>query len=84
MNKNLPIILIILIAVALSGCTGQSTTTNGTLIEVQNFDPANPNLDAKIVDIKFDRNDIRAGEIVTPELVIANTGSEKITKETIE
>ncbi|MFZ3382834.1 MAG: hypothetical protein WA144_02800 [Candidatus Methanoperedens sp.] len=84
MNNNLSIILLILIAVALSGCTGQSTTANGTLIEVQKFDPANPNLDAKIVDVKFDRNDIRAGEIVTPELVIANTGSEKITKETIE
>ena len=84
MNNNISIILIILIAVALSGCTGQSTTTNGTLIEIQKFDPVNPNLDAKIVDIKFDRNDIRAGEIVTPELFIANTGTEKITKETIE
>jgi len=83
MNKNLPIILIILIAVALSGCTGEGTT-KGTLIEVQNFDRANTDLDAKIVDIKFDRNDIRAGEIVTPELVIANTGFEKITNETIE
>ena len=62
MNNNISIILIILIAVALSGCTGQSTTTNGTLIEVQKFDRANPNLDAKIVDIKFDRNDIRGRE----------------------
>ncbi len=84
MNNNISIILIILTAVALSGCTGQSTATNGTLIEVQKFDQGNPNLDAKIVDIKFDRNDIRAGEIVTPELLIANTGTEKITKETIE
>ena len=83
MNKNLSIILIILIAVALSGCTGEGAT-KGTSIEVQKFDRANPNLDAKIVDVKFDRNDIRAGEIVTPELFIANTGSEKITNETIE
>ncbi|MFZ3169285.1 MAG: hypothetical protein WA130_16855 [Candidatus Methanoperedens sp.] len=83
MNKYLPIIFIILIAIALSGCTGEGTT-KGTSIEVQKFDRANPNLDAKIVDVKFDRNDIRAGETVTAELFIANTGSEKITNETIE
>jgi hypothetical protein len=83
MNKNLPIILIILIAVTLSGCTG-SGSSKGTPVEVLRFDRANPNLDAKMVDVKFDRDDIRAGEIVTPELFIANTGSEKITNETIE
>ncbi len=83
MNKYLSIILIILIATALSGCTGEGAM-KGTPIEVQKFDRANPNLDAKIVDTKFDRNDIRAGEAVTAELFIANTGSEKITNETIE
>lgn len=83
MNKYISIILIILIATALSGCAGEGAT-KGTPIEVQKFDRANPNLDAKIVDIKFDRDDVRAGEAVTAELFIANTGSEKITNETIE
>ena len=83
MSKNLLIIVLILIAVALSGCTGQGSS-KGTPIEVQKFDLVNPNLDAKIVDVKFDRDDIRAGEIATPELFIANTGSEKIINETVE
>jgi len=83
MNKNLPIILIILIAVTFSGCTGENAT-KGTPIQVQKFDRANPNINANIVDVKFERSDIRAGEIVTPELFIANTGSEKITNETVE
>lgn len=83
MNKYLSIILIILIATALSGCTGEGAT-KGTPIEIQKFDRANPNLDANIVDIKFDRDDVRAGEAVTAQLFIANTGSEKITNETIE
>jgi len=83
MSKNLLIILLILIAVALSGCTGQGSS-KGTSIEVHKFDLANPNLDGKIVDVKFDRDDIRAGEIALPELFIANTGSEKIINETVE
>lgn len=83
MNKNLPMILLILIAVTLSGCT-DSGSPKGTPVEVLRFDRADPNLDAKMVDVKFDRDDIRAGEIVTPELFIANTGSEKIANETIE
>jgi len=83
MNKNLLIILLILIAVALSGCTGEGSS-KGTPIGIQKFDLANPNLDGKIVDVKFDRDDIRAGELVTPELFIANTGSEKIINETVE
>lgn len=83
MNKNLLIIVLILIAIALSGCTGEGSS-KGTPIEVQKFDLANPNLDGKIVDVKFDRDDIRAGEIATPELFIANTGSEKIINETVE
>ncbi len=83
MRKNLPIIFLILIAVALSGCTG-SDTSKTPQIEVQKFPLANPNLDAKIVDVKFDRDDVIAGEKVTAELFIANTGTEKITKETVE
>jgi plastocyanin len=83
MNKNLPIIVFILLAVALSGCTGsESPKTN--YMEVQRFDRANQNLDAGIVDIKLEPNDIRAGEKVTAKLFIANTGSEKITTETID
>jgi plastocyanin len=83
MSKNLLFILMILIAVALSGCTGEGSS-KGTPIEVQKFDLANPNLDGQIVDVKFERDDIRAGEIATPELFIANTGSEKIKNETVE
>jgi hypothetical protein len=83
MSKNLLMILLILIAVALSGCTGESSP-KGTPVEVQKFDRANPNLNGQIVDVKFDRDDIRAGEIATPELFIANTGSEKIKNETVE
>ena len=83
MSKNLLIILFIIIAVTLSGCTG-SGSPKGTPVEVLRFDRANTNLDAKIVDVKFDRDDVRAGEIVTPQLFIANTGSEKITNETVE
>lgn len=83
MNKNLPIIVLIFLAVALSGCTG-SESPKTTSMEVQRFDRANQNLDAKIVDIKLEPDDIRAGEKVTAKLFIANTGSEKITKETID
>jgi hypothetical protein len=83
MSKNLLIILLILTSVALSGCTDESSS-KGTSIEVQKFDLANPDLNGQIVDVKFDRDDIRAGEVATPELFIANTGSEKITNETVE
>ncbi len=83
MSKNLLSILLILFAVALSGCTGEDSS-KGTSIEVQKFDLANPNLNGQIVDVKFERDDIRAGEIATPELFIANIGSEKIKNETVE
>ena len=83
MIKRLSIILLILIAVVLSGCTG-SDSSNAIPMEVIRFDRANPNLDAKIVDVKFDRNDVIAGEKVTAELFIANTGLEKIITETVE
>jgi len=83
MNKNLPIIVFILLAVALSGCTG-SDSSKTTSVEVIRFERNNTNLDAKIVDVKLEPEDIRAGEKVTAKLFIANTGSEKITKETID
>ncbi len=78
MNKNLPIILILLSG-ALSSCIESETST-----EVEKFELANPNLVAKIVDLKIDRDDIIAGEKVTAELIVANTGTEKITNETVE
>jgi len=83
MIKRLSIILLILIAVALSGCTG-SDSSEAAPMEVIKFDRANPDLNANIVEVKFDRNDIIAGEKVTAELFIANTGSEKIDTETVE
>src|SRR5574341_1146375 len=78
-HKALPIVLVFLI-LALSGCTDSPTQT----IDVQEFERPNPNLDAKIVDVKFDRDDIRAGEKVTTDLIIANTGNENITSETVD
>jgi plastocyanin len=83
MSKKLQIIVLILLAVALSGCTG-SDSLETTSVEVIRFDRENQNLDAKIVDIKLEPDDIRAGEKVTAKLFIANTGSENITNETIE
>lgn len=86
MIKKLPIFVLIFLAIALSGCTGPEPTKTKTAIsmEVLKFDRADPNLDAKIVDIKFEPEDVRAGEKVTAKLFIANTGTEKITRETVE
>ncbi|MFA4956252.1 MAG: hypothetical protein WC556_04675 [Candidatus Methanoperedens sp.] len=88
MNKNLPLILLIILVVALSGCTGSDSSktdsSKTTAVQVQKIVHENTNLEATIVDLKFDRDDIRAGEKVTAILFIANTGSEKITKETVE
>ncbi len=86
MNRLFPFLLIILIVTALSGCTGQNATTsiNTDQVQVQRFEHANPNLDATVTELKFDRNDIRAGEKVTAELMVLNSGTENITSETIE
>ena len=86
MNKTFPIILIILIATALSGCTGSNATTsiNTAQAQVQRFEHPDPNLDATVTEIKFDRNDIRAGEKVTAEITVLNAGTENITKATVE
>lgn len=81
MHKALPITLIFLI-VAFSGCTGSNSPDE--LAPVQEFERANPNLNGKIVDVKLVPSDIRAGEKVTAELVVANTGTENITMETID
>ncbi|MFZ3058997.1 MAG: hypothetical protein WA102_04580 [Candidatus Methanoperedens sp.] len=86
MNRLFPIILIILIVSAISGCTGPKETTSfkNTPVQVQRFERANPNLDAIVTEIKFDRDDIRAGEKVTAELTVLNSGTETITNETVE
>lgn len=82
MHKALPIILLFLIVV-FSGCTGSDSSDELASVQTQ-FERANLNLDGKIVDVKLVPGDVRAGEKVTAELVIANTGTENITKETID
>ncbi|MDD5473702.1 MAG: hypothetical protein PHU34_06080 [Candidatus Methanoperedens sp.] len=85
MNK-MPLIVFLILIVALSGCTSPKetgTTITGPAV-VQRFERANTNLDATITELKFDRNDVRAGEKLTAEIFLVNTGTEKITKETVE
>ncbi len=86
MDKTFLIIMMILIATALSGCTGSHATTsiNTAQVLVQRFEHPNPNLDAAVTELKFDRNDIRAGEKVTADLMVLNSGTENITNETVE
>jgi plastocyanin len=86
MDKTFLIILIILIATTLSGCTGSHATTsiNTSQAQVQWFEHPDPNLDAAVMKLKFDRNDIRAGENVTADLMVLNAGTENITDETVE
>ncbi|VVB97459.1 Uncharacterised protein [uncultured archaeon] len=79
MKKILPILVLIVLVIS-SGCVGPSETTTVPL----KFELANPNLVGKIVDMKLDRDYIIAGEKVTANLFVANTGTEKITKETVE
>lgn len=83
MKKLVPIVLLFLI-VAFSGCTGSKSTGATLPDELQNIQLANPNLNGKIVDVKLVPSDIRAGEKVTAELVVANAGTENITKESVE
>ncbi|MDJ1421904.1 MAG: hypothetical protein M5U10_08310 [Candidatus Methanoperedens sp.] len=78
-----PLILLILIT-ALSGCIGSDSSTDNALMEVQKFERANPDLDGRIADVKFDRDYMIAGETITAELIIVNTGTEVINSETIE
>jgi len=79
--KRLISIILVLIIVALSGCTGQDVSSE---TEGQTFDRANLNLDGKMMDIKLSPNDARAGENITAKLVVGNTGTENIISETIE
>ncbi|SNQ58989.1 hypothetical protein [Candidatus Methanoperedens nitratireducens] len=83
MKKLVPIVLLLLI-VPFSGCTGSKSTSDNLPEELQNIQLANPNLNGKIVDVKLVPSDIRAGEKVTAELIIANAGTENITKESVE
>ncbi len=78
-----PLILLILIT-ALSGCIGSDSSTDNALMEVQKFERANSDLDGRIADVKFDRDYMIAGETITAELIIVNTGTEVINSETIE
>src|SRR3972149_2077936 len=84
MRRIFPIILILLLVAAFSGCTGSKTTDENVQSETQKFELANPNLDARIVEVKLSPDDVRAGEEVTADLIIANIGTEKITNETID
>jgi plastocyanin len=79
--KRLISIILVLMIVALSGCTGQDVSIE---TERQTFDRANPNLDGKMMDIELSPNDARAGENITAKLVVGNTGTENIISETIE
>jgi plastocyanin len=83
MRKIFPIILILLFA-AFSGCLGSKNADENAQSETQRFELANPHLDARIVDVKLSPADVRAGEEVTADLIIANVGIEKITNETID
>ncbi len=83
MKKSAPVVLLLLI-VAFSGCIGSKSTGATLPDELQNVQLANPNLNGKIVDVKLVPSDIRAGENVTADLVIANAGTENITKESVE
>ncbi len=79
--KRLFTIIIILLILALSGCTGQdvSNETGG-----QTFERSNPNLNGKMMNLELLPNDARAGENITANLVVGNIGKENIVSETIE
>ncbi len=79
--KLVPIILFILIVAALSGCTGSKETVP---TDTKKYEKTNLNLDGAIVKVKFDRDNVIAGEKVLAELIVGNTGSEKIINETVE
>jgi len=79
--KRLISIVIVLMIVALSGCTDQEDSTQP---EGQIFERANLNLNGEMMSIELTPTDARAGENITAELVVSNTGSEIINSETIE
>ena len=79
--KRLISIVMVLMIVALSGCTDQEGSTQP---EGQTFERANLNLDGKMMSIELTPTDARAGENITAKLVVGNTGTENINSETIE
>jgi len=79
--KRLISIVIVLMIVALSGCTDQEVSTQP---EGQTFERANLNLDGKMMSIELTPADARAGENITAKLVVGNTGTENVISETIE
>lgn len=79
--KRLISIVIVLMIVALSGCTDQEVSTQP---EGQTFERANLNLDGKMMSIELTPTDARAGENITAKLVVGNTGTENVISETIE
>lgn len=80
MKRLFPIIIVLLVVV-LSGCTGRDTSSE---MNGQIFERANLNLNGKMMDIQLMPNDARAGEKITANLVVGNTGSESISSAKIE
>ncbi len=80
MKRLFPVILVFLVVV-LSGCTGQDASSE---TEGHTFDRANPNLNGKMMDLEYLPSDVRAGEKITANLVVGNTGTENIGSENIE
>ncbi len=80
--RGIFLIILILLAVALSGCVG-SSSEDELRVGTQTFERTNLDLDAKIVDLQLVPEDVSAGEDVSADLVIANTGKEIIINETI-
>lgn len=84
MNKIVPVILLLLVAAVLSGCTGSNPPSENAPAQVLKIEHANTNLDGNIVDVKFYPSDVRAGETVDAELIVGNTGTETIKNESVE
>jgi len=79
--RRIFLIILILLAAALSGCVGSSE--DELQVGTQTFERTNLDLDGKIVDLKLLPEDVSAGEDVSADLVVANTGKENIINETI-
>lgn len=80
MKRLFPTIAVIIV-LALTGCTGQAASSDG---KEQIVDRADPNLNGNMMDIVLSPTDARAGENITANLVVGNTGSKDINSETIE
>jgi hypothetical protein len=82
--RNIFLIILLLLFAFFSGCIGSKTPYGNAQSEDQKFDLADPNLDARIVEVKLSPPDVRAGEEVSADLIVASIGTEKITNETID